>query len=180
MLFWHLGITAAIIFATIGRRRVDYRVVLLGAILPDLIDKPLGRILFEEEFQSSRIFGHTLLFSFGMLLVVMLTMRGATARRWFILPIACLIHLGLDAMWNHPITLFWPVFGDFPPEPVEGYWWEVLLRPFRHPLEGLKELAGLVALIYLYLGTGLSDRAIRRTFFKTGEIPARSPADERV
>lgn len=180
MLFWHLGMTAAIIFATIGRRRVDYRVVLLGAILPDLIDKPLGRILFEGAFQSSRIFGHTLLFSFGLLLLVMLAMRGATARRWFILPIASLIHLGLDAMWNHPITLFWPVFGDFPPEPVEGYWWDVLTRMFKYPLEGLKEIVGLVALFYLYLGNGLSDKNARRTFLKTGELPARPSVDEGV
>lgn len=180
MLFWHLGITAAIIFATIGRRRVDYRVVLLGAILPDLIDKPVGRIFFEEELQSSRLVGHTLLFSFGLLLVVMLAMRGAAARRWFILPIACLIHLGLDSMWNYPITLFWPVFGGFPPEPMEGYWWAVLTRPLKYPLEGLKEVAGLIALVYLYLGNGLSDAVARKAFLKTGELPARSSVDERV
>ena len=33
-----MGIAAAIVYVTIGRRRVDYRFVLLGAVLPDLID----------------------------------------------------------------------------------------------------------------------------------------------
>ena len=177
MLFWHLGITALIIFATIGRRRVDFRVVLLGSILPDIIDKPLGRIFFEETFQTSRLFGHTLALTFTILLVVMLTLRGESARRWFILPIAMLLHLGLDAMWNHPITLFWPLFGGFPPEPMQGYWLEVLLRPFKHPLEALKEAAGLVALIYMYLGFGLSDKKVRLRFFRTGELPAKAPAE---
>ena len=61
MLFWHLGMTCAIVFFALGARRIDYRVVLLGAIISDVIDKPIGRIFFREEFESGRLFGHTLL-----------------------------------------------------------------------------------------------------------------------
>ena len=56
------------------------------------------------------------------------------ARRWFILPICMLIHQVLDAMWNEPITWFWPLFGSkFPGDPKPNYWLDVLTRPFDHP-----------------------------------------------
>lgn len=177
MLFWHLGMTALIVFVTIGRRRIDYRIVLLGAVLPDLIDKPLGRILFEERFHTSRLYGHTLAFVVLSLLAVMLFMRGEMARRWFILPIAALLHLGLDAMWDHPITLFWPLFGTrFPPDPVGDYWLALVLRVFEHPAEAIKELIGLGVLVYMGLAFGMTDQATRRRFLRTGRLEAKVEA----
>ena len=173
MLFWHLGMTALIIFVTLGRRRIDFRVVLVGSILPDLLDKPVGRVFFEEVFQNSRLFGHTLLFSVVLLFAVQATLRGALARRWFILPIACMIHLALDAMWNDPITLFWPLFGThFPVVPVRNYWLEVLLRPFSHPVELMKELIGLGSLLYLAVAFGMFEKDSLRRFLKSGQLPA--------
>lgn len=178
MLFWHLGMTPAVIFFTLGRRRIDYRVVLLGAILPDLIDKPIGRIFFENQFQNSRLYGHTLLLAIAILLAVQIGVRGETARRWFILPIAMLIHLALDAMWNDPITLFWPAFGfEFPKVPVEDYWLEVLLRPLQHPIEALKEVAGLAVLVYFWYAYGLHRPELLRRFVKTGELAPERGSD---
>ena len=46
---------------------IDYRLVAAGAILPDLIDKPLGIYLLRRQLGSGRIYGHTLLF--GLVLV---------------------------------------------------------------------------------------------------------------
>lgn len=171
MLFWHLGLTSMLIFLTLGVRRIDYRVVLLGSILPDLIDKPVGRIFFEEEFQASRLFGHTLLFVTVLLLCIQLFLRGRAARRWFILPIAALVHLALDAMWNHPVTLFWPFFSTtFPPDPVDHYWLEVLRNLVTNPWEVARELAGLGALVYLFMAFELRDRGRLREFLKEGKL----------
>jgi hypothetical protein len=177
MLFWHLGLTAGIVFLTLGRRRIDYRVVLLGAILPDLIDKPIGRVFFPDQFENSRLFGHTFLFAIALLLVIQLVTRGATARRWFVLPIAVLIHLALDGMWNEPVTLFWPLFGlEFPRMPMENYWWEVFIRLFQHPIEGLKELAGLAVLLYMSFAYELHKRTRLREFVRTGTLADRGHA----
>jgi inner membrane protein len=182
MLFWHLGLTSAILVLALGTRRIDYRVVLLGAILPDLIDKPVGRIFFEDRFQTSRLFGHTLLFVTVLLLAIQLILRGRTARRWFILPIAALLHLVLDGMWNHPVTLFWPLFSTtFPPDPAGNYWLEVLLRPWKEPVEGLKELVGLAVLAYLFRGFELHKPDRRRDFVREGKLHSaaeRSRQDE--
>lgn len=174
MLFWHLGLTAGIVFLTLGRRRIDYRVVLLGAILPDLIDKPIGRVFFVDQFENSRLFAHTFLFAIVLLLAIQLGTRGDVARRWFVLPIAVLIHLALDGMWNEPVTLFWPLFGfEFPKAPVDSYWLEVLFRPFENPIEGLKELAGLAVLIYMSFAYELYKRPRFREFLRTGALADR-------
>lgn len=171
MFFWHLGVATAVIYFSLGRRRIDYRIVLLGAILPDLIDKPIGRIFFEETFQTSRIYGHTLLASVVLLLGIQLFLRGDNARRWFILPIAMIIHLGTDAMWNLPETLFWPAFGTaFPPDPVDAYWLEALMRVFTQPIEGLKELAGLGFLVYLGIAYGLHRAGAFKAFLRSGRL----------
>jgi inner membrane protein len=181
MFFWHLGVTAAVVFLTLGRRRIDYRVVLLGAILPDLIDKPIGRLFFEEQFQTSRLFAHTLLFSVALLLMIQLTLRGPTARRWFILPIATMLHLALDGMWNDPVTLFWPLFGtEFPKVPVENYWIEVLLRPFDHPWVLLQEVVGLGLLVYLGFAYRLHESGPRREFIRSGTLTEQKGAKRRA
>lgn len=175
MLFWHLGVTCVIILFALGVRRIDYRVVLLGSILPDLIDKPLGRILFEDRFQTSRLYGHTLLFVTALLLAIQLFLRGKRARRWFILPIAALIHLVLDGMWDNPVTLFWPLFSTtFPPEPIGNYWLDVFLRPLENPMILAAEVAGLGLLFYLYRAFRLQDPANRSQFLRTGELVDRS------
>jgi len=171
VLFWHLGATAAIVFATLGRRRIDYRVVLLGAILPDLIDKPIGRIFFEDRFQTSRLFGHTFLFVVVSLLSIQLILRGESARRWFILPIGCLLHLVLDGLWSDPVTLFWPLFGStFPPHPTQDYWLEVLRRPLEHPWVLVQEMFGLGVLLYIAWAYGLFDRSRLGAFVRSGKL----------
>lgn len=171
MLFWHLGMTCAIVFFALGARRIDYRVVLLGAVISDLIDKPIGRIFFEDKFESGRLYGHTLLVATAALLAIQLTLRGATARRWFILPICMLIHQVLDAMWNSPITWFWPLFGtNFEADPKDNYWLEVLTRPLDHPGDLVRELIGLALLVYLARAYKLQDPVLRRRFLRKGEL----------
>ncbi|WP_196769050.1 metal-dependent hydrolase [Neomoorella thermoacetica] len=41
---------------------IDYRLVLIGSMLPDIIDKPLGGVIFKETLGNGRIYAHTLVF----------------------------------------------------------------------------------------------------------------------
>ena len=41
---------------------LDIRLLLLGSLLPNIIDKPLGQIIFRESLSNGRIFTHTFLF----------------------------------------------------------------------------------------------------------------------
>jgi len=48
---------------------IDYRLVLIASMLPDIIDKPLGGVILKESIGNGRIYAHTflfLLFLFGL------------------------------------------------------------------------------------------------------------------
>jgi inner membrane protein len=88
---------------------IDLRLLLIGSLLPDIIDKPLGHIIFRETISNGRTFCHTLLF----LLIISpigIFIHRKTHKTWLIvLAFGTGIHLILDQMWRDPQTLFWPL-----------------------------------------------------------------------
>ncbi len=176
MIFWHLGTTLAIVwFVMRGNTRVDYRLVALGALLPDLIDKPLGRILLRSQFESGRIFGHTLLLNVAVFSLLFF-MRGRFKRKATLVPIGSLLHLAEDAMWATPVTFWWPLFGTtFPPDPTTdgALAW---LNPLNSPAAMIQEPIGLGLLLWLLAAHGMLSRDGLRTFLRTGHLePAKTP-----
>jgi inner membrane protein len=140
LLFAHAGITlaAAKLFNSIRswvRKQkthfsLDYRLVLLGAMLPDIIDKPLGGIIFKDTLGSGRAFAHTLAFLL-ILVVAGVIMQWKWEKSWLlVLAGGDFMHLILDKMWLFPKTLFWPLYGwSFPksnPELWIDQWLSVL------------------------------------------------------
>ncbi len=90
---------------------MDLRFLVLGALLADLIDTPVGLALFDR-FHTVRLATHTLLVSaVVMVAVVMRTRRGRPRKRWMLIAIGMLLHLFLDAMWRDQETLWWPFLG---------------------------------------------------------------------
>jgi inner membrane protein len=55
--------------------KIDYRAVLIGSMLPDIIDKPLGLWVLHDEYGGGRSFFHTLLFALLLLLAGMIWYR---------------------------------------------------------------------------------------------------------
>lgn len=111
MIFWHVGATIAFIRYAFRDDRMDLRFLALGALLPDLVDTPIGLVWFAE-FGAVRLVAHTLLASgLVMTLVVLSTRRGRPRKRWMPLAIGMLMHLFFDAMWQDPETLWWPFLG---------------------------------------------------------------------
>ncbi|RNI15777.1 hypothetical protein EFE42_00600 [Methanohalophilus sp. RSK] len=60
--FAHIGITLALFYIVTRGRNINYWYVIIGSMLPDIIDKVIGRVLFADTFASGRIFAHSLLF----------------------------------------------------------------------------------------------------------------------
>ena len=81
--------------------------LILGALLPDIIDKPIGILFFGSE---GRLLGHTLVFAVALGIIgLYLIFRG---KPWMlILAVCCVGHLILDGMWMEPDILFWPAHG---------------------------------------------------------------------
>ena len=172
MVLWHLGGTIAVFRYVFRDPKVDIRFLGLGALLPDLVDKPLGTIFFPDLFQgNSRTIGHTLLFTLVIMTVVLLaTRRGRTRRGWMALAMGCLIHLLLDGMWTEQQTFLWPAFGwDFPPGDPD-YWSGLIDRALSQPWLMVKEALGLGYLVYLWHRVRLGDPQRRRELLRTGRV----------
>jgi len=84
--------------------QLDYRLVMLGSMLPDIIDKPLGLWLFPDTFNNGRILTHTLLFTLLLAAVgaYLWLRRGKSGV--LCISFGVVAHLCLDQIWLNPTT----------------------------------------------------------------------------
>src|SRR4030043_846688 len=161
LIFAHTGITlgaGSIIADTVNRRPswfaslshyLDIRWLLGGSLLPDIIDKPVGQYLFRNTFSNGRIFSHTLLF-----LIVITAVGFYLYKRhrhiWMLsLAAGTFTHLLLDAMWQTPSTLFWPLSGfTFKRVELEGWAQNIFHALFSDPSVYVPEIIGLAVLLW--------------------------------
>ena len=168
MIFWHVGGTIAVVRYVFKDPAMDLRFLAFGAILPDLIDKPIGWLLYD----TGRVFAHALVFPVGLLAVVMFATRRGTARRkaWLGLPIGALLHLFLDVRFAQPEGFWWPFLGfDFPGS--DSALGARILDTLTDPWIIAGEIVGLWYLTSLYRRAGLRDPARRDEFLVTGRLP---------
>jgi membrane-bound metal-dependent hydrolase YbcI (DUF457 family) len=125
--------------------RIDMRLLIVGSLLPDIIDKPIGIFIFRDTFSNGRIFAHTLLF------LILITLGGLFLywRRnqlWLlVLAFGTFVHLILDQMWRTPRTLLWPLYGfSFERTNITHWTWDMLHNLLSNPVVWLPELAGVV------------------------------------
>jgi membrane-bound metal-dependent hydrolase YbcI (DUF457 family) len=122
----------------------------LGSILPDLIDKPIGILLFPNVFGTGTIFGHTLLAVILVLFIGILVYTRYPRAGFLLLAVAAGIftHQLLDAMWLHPINWFWPALGPFIGDYRPDFFWDAFWRTINNPTEWL---AGGIILMFLII-----------------------------
>lgn len=172
MLFWHSGATILLTRYAFRDPDMDLRFLVLGAVLPDLIDTPIGFVLWSS-VENVRLLAHSLLFAAVAMLVVLLgTRRGRPRKRWMPVAVGILLHLVLDAMWRQPETLWWPFRGwEFT---STGYATvgEYLRWLLTDPVTWLLEGVGLAYLIWLAHRSGLAEASARREFLRTGRSRA--------
>jgi membrane-bound metal-dependent hydrolase YbcI (DUF457 family) len=173
VLFWHVGATVAFIRYAFRDDAMDLRFLALGAILPDLIDTPIG-IVGWSSYGAVRLASHGILFgSLVMVAVLIFTRRGATRKRWMLLATGVLLHLLLDAMWNLPETLWWPFLGTEVSATGFSTYGAYLGNLLTNPVMWAGEVLGLGYLVVLARRSNLTDPAARRTLWRTGVVSAR-------
>ncbi len=156
MVLWFAGLSVAVVWLVFRDTAIDYRLVVVGALAPDVIDAALG---------GARPL-HTLLGSAVLLVVVMFATRGRRGRRrrLLALPIGTFLHLVLDGVWARTTLFWWPLFGvRLPAEPLPS-----LSRPTVVLV--LQEVGGLVALWWWWRRFALDEPDRRRAFLRTGRL----------
>ena len=127
--------------------RLDYRLILLGSMLPDLIDKPLGIWVLRDTLSNGRVFAHTLLFAVLLLAVGVYVYISRRKLNLVCLSFGNIAHLGLDAMWLDPRTLFWPLYGWSFEKTDIGHWLErIIVSLGTEPGVYIPEIVGALLL----------------------------------
>lgn len=160
MLVWYAVLGAVGVWAVFDSPAVDYRMVMVGAVLP-VAEVALGR--------PGPL--HSLLTAVAVLVVVMLATRGRrlVRRRWLGLPIGLFAHLVLSGSFTDTDAFWWPVTGmelsaADPPELARG------------AVSVLLELAGIAVGMWWYRRVGLDDPEARATFRRSGQLPRTTAA----
>ncbi len=169
MILWHLGTAALIVYATLGRRRIDYRFILIGSVLPDVIDGVLGLFFFEG--RSGRWIAHSILAVITVTVVILIGFRGERRQSWFGIGVGWLLHLVGDGMWRAPVTFLWPAFGtEFAGVPREPYSWDLLVHPLDHLGTWGGELVGLAILAWFWVAFRLGHGGRLKLFLSDGYL----------
>jgi len=156
VILWPAGVALGLVWLVFRDPAFDYRMVVVGALVPDLVDGPFG---------GARL-AHTLVAAVAVLTVVMLATRGHrhVRRSLLAVPIGMFAHLVADGMWARTEAFWYPAFGG----PLTGR-----LPALDHGLTVLllEELAGFLVVAWCWMRFRLSDAKVRRTFLKTGHLP---------
>jgi membrane-bound metal-dependent hydrolase YbcI (DUF457 family) len=122
----------------------------LGSILPDLIDKPLGHIILSGSVDFGRIYAHSGLFFLAMMVVALAYQRRKGS--WILLALVAgmFSHLVLDSMWQMPVTLFYPLLGEFGLHYFPNYVGESLAREIGNTYEWVFAVASISMLMFTY------------------------------
>jgi hypothetical protein len=154
MILWFAGTAFVTVWSVFKDPAIDYRLIMAGALLPDLIDVWTG----------GRWLGHTVLLSVGALTVVMLASRGhrLVRRQLIAIPIGMLLHLVFDGMWTDKVAFWWPAFGTT----FDGG----LPSVDRGALSLVLELFGLALLVWGWKRFRLDEPERRTQFLRTGRF----------
>jgi inner membrane protein len=131
---------------------LDLRFVIIGSLLPDIIDKPIGNYFFRNIFGNGVLYCHTLLFILILTLVGYFTSVIYKKSFIFLLAFGSFVHLILDFVWLNPSVFLWPLFGftfeKGTSPPFREWLWGLLLEVFKMPWVAIPELVGVIITIW--------------------------------
>jgi LexA-binding, inner membrane-associated putative hydrolase len=172
MLLWRLGAITWLFRWIFRDPKVDMRFLLLGAVIADLIDMPIGTLILADRYSTGELWAHSLLIpSLYMAIVLLVTRRGRKRRAFMAIGVAWLFHLLLDGMWTDPDVFLWPFFGWEISPGQAPYWPMAWERALSDPWRWVLDAVGGAYLIWLWFAQGLNIPQRRKGIMETGRLP---------
>lgn len=159
MFLWFVGSAVLAVWYVFRDDRFDYRLLVVGALLPEL------DALFALDDGPGMRWMHSVAFSVALLVMVMTVTAGRRPVRRLLLglPIGTFLHLVFDGAWATTDVFWWPFGGwglaDESLPAVQRGWWNVPL-----------ELAGLAVVVWVWRRQGLAEPARRDDVMRTGRL----------
>ena len=156
MFFWFIGTAVLAVGYVFRDPRFDYRLLVVGSLLP----------LLDGVFGGARAL-HSITVSITLLAVLMLVTSGRKPIRKMLLglPIGMFLHLVFDGAWNNTDVFWWPFTGlsfDDNPWPIGD----------RGVISVLLELVGLGLCAWIWRNSKLGAAENRRRFMENGRLVA--------
>jgi hypothetical protein len=154
MFLWFIGTAVVSVWYVFRDPGFDYRLLAVGAVLPDAIDLPDGHARW----------AHSLTVAVGTLVLVMLATAGRKPIRRLLLalPIGMLLHLVWDGAFASTSVFWWP---------FSGSWGNVRVPSLQRGwLNAAFEGAGALMLAWMWRRCELSDPQRRSTLIHHGRL----------
>lgn len=169
MALWFVGTSLGAMWMTFRDPAIDHRIVVLGALLPDLLDTAVAWVasLGGSGFDATAGVMHSLLAPVAALVLIMLMTVGRrrARRRWLALPIGMFWHLVFDGAWTSTAVFFWPLVD---PGGLHTHLLFVATRPLW--LNVALEVAGVALIVWLWRAWALHRPDARQTFVRAGRV----------
>jgi hypothetical protein len=155
VVLWFSGTAFLAVWLIFRDPAFDYRLVIVGALLPDVVDAAFGGAALL----------HSVLGGILLLVVVMVVTIGRRSlrRHLIALPIGTFLHLVFDGAFTTSQAFWWPLAGgslaEHPLPVASRGWWNLLL-----------EAIGLVILVWAWRRFGRADARRRRLFLRQGRL----------
>lgn len=155
MFVWFIATSTLTIFLVFTDPGFDYRPLVVGALLPDLIDAPFG---------GARVM-HSVTAAVALLALTMLATIGRRAlrKRLLAVPIGVLLHLVFDGAFAATDVFWWPFTGGFDDARLP-------IAERTTVVNLLLEVAGAAMLWWSWRAFDLADRERRRHLWLTGQV----------
>jgi inner membrane protein len=120
LLFGHLGTTLAFtgliekVTDKINKDNeflaIDYRLIMIGSMLPDIIDKPLVLMISDKTVGSARFAAHSLMFTLILLTAGLFSLIWHRKQGIILIAFSSMAHITEDLIWRNPKVFFWPYY----------------------------------------------------------------------
>jgi membrane-bound metal-dependent hydrolase YbcI (DUF457 family) len=129
----------------------------IGSVLPDLVDKVLGRIIFSASLDNGRIFFHSLGIVVLFVLIGMIVWRYYRSFSFLIVGTGVLLHQLADMMWTSPVSWYFPFLGPYPVDYTPDYFQRAILAELTSVTEWIFFVAIMVVSFLVYRNQSLND-----------------------
>ncbi|HSV42344.1 MAG TPA: metal-dependent hydrolase [Methanomassiliicoccales archaeon] len=149
LLLFHLltGVVLGLFIYRLTGRKVAVWIGAVGALLPDIIDKPIGHLILHDSLDNGRLFGHTIVFLILLIMVGYVLRHRREGLPLLVLAGGVLLHHLADSMFLDLTTWSWPLLGPLASETYADYFGDALWRELGSAYEWTFGLVSLLLII---------------------------------
>jgi len=161
MIIWYMlilahlviGLIIGFILCRIFHARSIIVFCAIGSILPDIVDKGLGRIILSSGLDNGRIFFHSLGIVLLFVMVGLIVWKYHRSFAFLVVGFGVLLHQMADTMWTQPVSWLYPLLGPFPTDFTSDYFERAILAELTSVTEWICFAAILALVLVLYRNT---------------------------